>query len=74
MRTRTIFGLTIAGCAMLAMVAAGCHDESASRAAQMAEPTPPLLIRQQGQPELMELKPGAVPGAQFAEVRNVELP
>jgi len=59
---------------MLAMAAAGCRDESASRAAQMAEPAPPLLIRQPGQPELMELKPGAVPGAQFAEVRNVELP
>ncbi|HUY25839.1 MAG TPA: efflux RND transporter periplasmic adaptor subunit [Candidatus Binataceae bacterium] len=74
MRTRNIFGLAIAGCAMLAMAAAGCRDESASRAAQMAEPAPPLLIRQPGQPELMELKPGAVPGAQFAEVRNVELP
>ena len=59
---------------MLAMAAAGCRNESASRAAQTAEPVPPLMIRQSGQPELMQLKVDAVPGAQFAEVRNVDLP
>ena len=59
---------------MLTMVAVGCRNESASRAAQTAEPVPPLMIRQSGQPELMQLKVDAVPGARFAEVRNVDLP
>jgi len=74
MTTRIRFLLTLAGCAMLTMAAAGCRGESDSRAAQNAEPVPPLLIHQPGQPELMQLNAGAVPGASFAEVRNVDLP
>lgn len=74
MTTRTRIILVFAGCAMLTMAAAGCRGGADSRAAQLAETPPPLLIHQPGQPELMQLNPGAVPGAKFAEVREVELP
>jgi Cu(I)/Ag(I) efflux system membrane fusion protein len=62
--------------AALAMIvlAAGCRSESASRAAPPPAPSIPQLIHQAGEPELMELKPGAVPGVVMAEVRKVELP
>jgi Cu(I)/Ag(I) efflux system membrane fusion protein len=74
MTTRTRIILALAGCAMLTMAAAGCRGGADSRAAQLAETPPPLLIHQPGQPELMQLNPGAVPGAKFAEVREAELP
>ncbi|HEY6420391.1 MAG TPA: efflux RND transporter periplasmic adaptor subunit [Candidatus Binataceae bacterium] len=55
-----------------AAVATGCQGEP-SRAAP--EPAPPLprLVRQSGV-EVMELRPGAVPGVVMAEVKEVELP
>jgi len=52
----------------------GCQSPDASRAAQNAAPSIPQLIRQTGEPEMMEFRPGTVPGVVMTEVREVELP
>jgi RND family efflux transporter MFP subunit len=57
----------------LAVAIAGCQGESASRAAPEPAPPIPRLVRQSGV-EVMELRPGAVPGVVMAAVKEVELP
>jgi Cu(I)/Ag(I) efflux system membrane fusion protein len=60
--------------AMAVFAGGGCQSPDASRAAQNAAPSIPQLIRQTGEPEMMEFRPGTVPGVVMTEVRVVELP
>src|SRR5882672_11768275 len=62
--------------AALAFSISGCRGGSGSPAAAVPEATPfvPRLIKQQGSPELLELKASDVPGLVMVEVKNVELP
>lgn len=57
-----------------AIAACGCQSPKSSRAEQT--PPPPLtqLIRQSGEPEMMQLQPGAVPGAVLSQVKVMALP
>ncbi len=66
-------GLLIAF-ALAATAFVGCQSETTSRAAPAPTPGIPQLIRQAGEPEMMELRPGAVPGVVMTEVRVVDLP
>jgi Cu(I)/Ag(I) efflux system membrane fusion protein len=65
-----------AAAAGLAFSMSGCRDDSAGPAAAVreAEAVEPRLLKQQGAPELLELKSGGVPGLKIVEVQNVELP
>lgn len=74
MITRRILQLTIIGCAMLTIAAAGCRSALDSSAAPAPQSEAPVLIHQSGQPEMIELKLSTVPGAKFSEVHEVELP
>jgi Cu(I)/Ag(I) efflux system membrane fusion protein len=56
-----------------AMLAAGCREPQASRAARPPTPATPQLVHQSGN-ELMVLNPGQVQGVVMAEVKEVELP
>jgi membrane fusion protein, copper/silver efflux system len=60
--------------ALLMLTAGGCDSERAGRAASPPPPAAPRIVRQAGQPDLMTLRPGEVPGVKMAEVRSVELP
>jgi Cu(I)/Ag(I) efflux system membrane fusion protein len=60
--------------AVLMLAAGGCDSERAGRAASPPPPAVPRIVRQAGQPDLMTLRPGDVPGLKMAEVRAVELP
>ena len=64
-----------AAVSVLALSICGCRGYG-SPAAAVPEATPfvPRLVKQQGSPELMELKASAVPGLVMVEVKNVELP
>ncbi len=67
--------LTVALAALVAaMLAAGCREPEASRAARLPAPAIPQLVHQGGGGELMELRPSQVPGVVMAEVKEVELP
>ncbi len=71
--------IALAVCAAVAGLAfsiSGCRGDSAGPAAAVPEATPvvPRLVKQQGAPELLEFKPGDVPGLKIVEVQNVELP
>ena len=57
-----------------AILCCGCQGNSPSRAAQPPPPEMPQIIHQSGEPEMMEFKPGSVPGAVMTEVQVVELP
>ncbi len=63
-----------AAIAAVALALGGCEGNRAGRAAPAPPPAIPQLIHQAGEPEMMELRPGAVPGMVMAEVRVVELP
>ncbi|HKN01576.1 MAG TPA: efflux RND transporter periplasmic adaptor subunit [Candidatus Binataceae bacterium] len=63
-----------AALALAAMVACGCQSTRTSSAESAPGPSLPQLIHQTGEPEMMELKQGAVPGVVMTEVRVVELP
>ncbi len=56
------------------VAAAGCDNSPQSRAA--VEPTPaiPVIVRQNGGPELLQLGLREIPGMRFATVAEVELP
>ena len=75
-RANLILLVACATAAALAFSISGCRGGSGSPAAAVPEATPyvPRLIKQQGSPELLELKPSDVPGLLMVEVKNVELP
>lgn len=76
-RRANLIGLVaFAATAVLAFSMSGCRGGSGSPAAAVPEATPlvPRLVKQQGSPELMELKATDVPGLMMVEVKNVELP
>jgi membrane fusion protein, copper/silver efflux system len=60
--------------ASLMLAAGGCRSDRAGRAENPPPPPVPRIVRQAGQPDLMTLRPGDVPGVRMAEVREVELP
>src|SRR5258708_1780865 len=68
--------IAFAATAALAFSISGCRSGSGSPAAAVPEATPfvPRLIKQQGSPDLLELKAIDVPGLMMVEVKNVELP
>ena len=65
---------TIAALFFAASAACGCQSTDASRAAPAPAPAIPQLIRQSGEPEMMQFNPGTVPGVVVIQVRAVELP
>ena len=75
-RSNLIVLTVCAAAAGLSFSMSGCRDDSAGPAAAVreAEAVEPRLLKQQGAPELLELKSGGVPGLKIVEVQNVELP
>src|SRR5258708_33778592 len=68
--------IAFAATAALAFSISGCRGGSGSPAAAVPEATPfvPRLIKQQGSPDLLELKASDVPGLVMVDVKNVQLP
>lgn len=64
----------IAAWLFAAGAACGCQGTDTSRAAPAPAPAIPQLIRQSGEPEMMRLPPGTVPGVVMTQVQSVELP
>jgi membrane fusion protein, copper/silver efflux system len=72
-RWGTIARMVLALAAAPALIA-GCRDLPASRAARPPAPAVPQIVHQNGVGDLMELRPGRVPGVVMAEAKQVELP
>lgn len=74
MRKRPPFPAVIVLGAVVALWGAACETPAPGRTAPQAEPSAPLIIRQSGGTELMQLAAGQVPGMTVAPVATVELP